>query len=57
MVFLDIFSNSRPVKMYKAGKDLYESGADSGDYTWFVIFILALLVLGGLWLWNKSKDS
>ncbi len=48
---------SRPRRMYDAGKSLYDDYEKTGDPTMLIIFIVGLLVLGGLWLWNKIKDK
>ena len=48
---------SRPRRMYDAGKSVYEDYEETGDPTGLIIFIVGLLALGGLWLWNKSKDK
>lgn len=48
---------SRPRRVYDTGKSLYEDYEETGDPTGLIIFIVALLVAGGIWLWNKSKDN
>lgn len=48
---------SRPRRMYDAGKSAYEDYEETGDPTGIIIFIIALLVLGGLWLWNKNRNK
>ena len=48
---------SRTRRMYDAGKSAYDDYENTGDPTMLIVFIVGLLVLGGLWLWNKSKDN
>lgn len=48
---------SRPRRMYDAGKSAYDEYEETGDPTMLIVFIVGLLVLGGLWLWNKNKDN
>lgn len=48
---------SRTRRMYDAGKSAYDDYENTGDPTMLIIFIVGLLVLGGFWLWNKSKDN
>lgn len=48
---------SRTRRMYDAGKSAYDEYEDTGDPTMLIVFIVGLLVLGGLWLWNKNKDN
>ena len=43
--------------MYDAGKSAYDDYENTGDPTMLIVFIVGLLVLGGLWLWNKNKDN
>lgn len=43
--------------MYDAGKSAYDDYENTGDPTMLIVFIVGLLILGGLWLWNKSKDK
>lgn len=48
---------SRTRRMYDAGKSAYDDYENTGDPTMLIVFIVGLLLLGGLWLWNKSKDK
>lgn len=48
---------SRTRRLYDSGKSAYDDYEKTGDATGLIIFILGLLVVGGLWLWNKSKDK
>lgn len=48
---------SRTRRMYDAGKSAYDDYENTGDPTMLIVFIVGLLILGGLWLWNKSKDK
>ena len=48
---------SRSRRMYDAGKSAYDDYENTGDPTMLIVFIVGLLVLGGLWLWNKNKDN
>lgn len=48
---------SRTRRMYDAGKSAYDDYENTGDPTMLIVFIVGLLVLGGLWLWNKNKDN
>ncbi len=48
---------SRTRRMYDAGKSAYDDYENTGDSTMLIVFIVGLLLLGGLWLWNKSKDK
>ncbi len=48
---------SRTRRMYDAGKSAYDEYEETGDPTMLIVFIVGLLVLGGLWLWNKNKDN
>lgn len=48
---------SRPRRMYDAGKSAYEEYEETGDPTMLIVFIVGLLVIGGLWLWSKNKDN
>ena len=48
---------SRTRRMYDAGKSAYDEYENTGDPTMLIVFIVGLLVLGGLWLWNKNKDK
>lgn len=48
---------SRTRRMYDAGKSAYEDYEETGNPTGLIIFIVALLVLGGLWLWNKNRNQ
>lgn len=48
---------SRTRRMYDAGKSAYDEYEDTGDPTMLIVFIVGLLVLGGLWLWNKNKEN
>lgn len=48
---------SRARRLYDTGKDIYDEYEDTGDPTGLIIFIVALLAVGALWLWNKSKDE
>lgn len=42
---------SRPRRMYETSKSVFESG----DPLQIAIFVGLLLLLSGLWLWNKLK--
>lgn len=48
---------SRTRRMYDAGKSAYDDYENTGDPTMLIVFIVGLLILGGLWLWNKNKDN
>ena len=48
---------SRTRRMYDAGKSAYDDYENTGDPTMLIVFIVGILVLGGLWLWNKNKDN
>ena len=48
---------SRTRRMYDAGKSAYDEYEETGDPTMLIVFIVGMLVLGGLWLWNKNKDN
>lgn len=47
---------SRTRRMYDAGKSAYDDYENTGDPTMLIVFIVGLLVLGGLWLW-KNNDK
>lgn len=48
---------SRPRRMYEAGKTVYKEYEETGDPTMLILFIVCLLVIGGLWLWNKNNKN
>lgn len=56
MLFMSC-EGSRTRRMYDAGKSAYDEYEETGDPTMLIVFIVGLLVLGGLWLWNKNKDN
>ena len=57
LMFLMSCEGSRSRRMYDTGKSICEDYEKTGDSTWIIIFIVGLLILGGLWLWNKNKDN
>ena len=48
---------SRPRRMYETGKSLYDDYERTGDATGLIIFIVALVLGGGIWAWKKIKDN
>ena len=42
--------DSRTRRMYDAGKSAYDEYEDTGNPTMLIVFIVGLLVLGGLWI-------
>ena len=56
-LLLSSCEGSRTRRMYDAGKSAYDDYENTGDPTMLIVFIVGLLVLGGLWLWNKNKDN
>ena len=48
---------SRPRRMYETGKSLYDDYERTGDATGLIIFIVALVLIGGIWAWKKIKDN
>ena len=49
--------NSKPVRLYNTGKELYDDAQATGDYTWLILFIVGLVILGLLWLKNKKDND
>lgn len=49
--------NSKPVRLYNTAKDLYDDAQETGDYTWLIVFIVLLVILGLLWLKNKNDKN
>lgn len=53
----DAVTNSRPYKLYESEKELFQDGQESGDYTWFIISIIAIVILGIIYFKNKSDKN
>lgn len=56
-VLLISCEGSRTRRMIDTGKGIYDEYEETGDPTGLILFIVALLAIGALWLWNKSKDK
>lgn len=56
-VFITSCEGSRTRRMIDTGKGIYDEYEETGDPTGLILFIVALLAIGALWLWNKSKDK
>ena len=52
-----ICEGSRPKQIYESGKSLYDDYERTGDATGLIIFIVALVLIGGIWAWKKIKDN
>ena len=53
----DVVTNSKPYKLYESERDLYQDCQESGDYTWFIISIIAIVILGIIYFKNKSDKN
>lgn len=53
-VACSVVTNSKPYKIYKSGEDLYLDAQETGDYTWFIIFVVLLIVVGILYFMKKK---
>ena len=56
-MFLVSCENSKPVRLYNTAKDLYNDAQETGDYTWLIVFIVLLVIVGLLWLKNKNDKN